>query len=194
MARIPFDRIISHAIIFGLHLPDRQFFSRSVKGNYSYWTSSYLEDRWSHGQILITDVTYETCSYVARYVVKKVDHDLKVFYSTLKVVPEFVVMSRRPGIAKKYYVDNKNKVFLSKFINVSTPKGGIKFKPPRYYQKLFEIDNCEVSESLKEFNKTLAEAHADLQNSVMSYTPSEQRLIQERNKERQIKFLKRGML
>lgn len=182
-----------HAIIFGLHLFDRKFFRRAPQG-YSYWISPYLEKVWGNGQILITDVTYETCSYVARYVIKKVNADLKQLYSDLCIDPEFIIMSRKPGIARHYYDTNKGKIFDSDYITVATSRRGLKFKPPRYFQKLLELDDPEKFYELKGDRMMASDIISAARASLMSYSPSEERCILERVKQKQVKILERSMI
>lgn len=67
-----------HAIIFGYDFPDRvfkrfNFRLKDVNGDpIQYYTSAELEKLWGRGNVLIGDVTFESCAYVARYIMKKV--------------------------------------------------------------------------------------------------------------------------
>jgi hypothetical protein len=60
-----------HAILFGLDFDDKKKFHRL--GNYGHivHTSKFLEKVWGNGYCYIGSVTYESASYVARYIQKK---------------------------------------------------------------------------------------------------------------------------
>lgn len=137
-----------HLILFGLHPNDLKYFQRTDFGN--YYTSEELSAVWNNGNILITDCTWETCAYTARYVTKKLNGGLKEFYEIHNLQPEFSTMSNKPGIGRMYYDDHCSTIFENEYINLSTEKGGIKFKPPRYYEKLFELDYPDESAQMKE--------------------------------------------
>lgn len=124
-----------HAIVFGFDFPDKKPFFKTKRGDVVY-RSPILEQLWDKGISSIGTVTLNSCGYVARYVVKKFkgkgaeDH-----YKELGISPEFVVMSRRPGIGfewfQKYYKD----VFPNDFV---VDNKGKKNAPPRYYFKLLD--------------------------------------------------------
>ena len=78
------------------------------------------------------------------------------FYGDHNIQPEFSLMSRKPGIARQYFDENPNCV-ENQYINVSTPKGGKKFRPPRYYDKLFDVECPEKSAELKALRAKLAQ-------------------------------------
>ena len=120
-----------HAIVFGFDFPDKKAFFRSRRGDIVY-RSKILEELWDKGISSIGSVTPESCGYVARYVVKKFKgKGADDFYHGL--VPEFVVMSRRPGIAREWFEKFKSDVFPGDFV---VDKKGHKVKTPRYYEKL----------------------------------------------------------
>lgn len=149
-----------HCIVFGLSLNDLQIYKRSLLGD-NYYTSNTLNSIWNRGFVVIGEVTYESCAYTARYVMKKANDsiDFKHLYDTLNVEPEFTLMSRRPGIGRQYFEDNKHRLFDSDFIYISTEDGGRKFKPPRYFKKLYddaygldvEYISRQIDDSAKDF-------------------------------------------
>lgn len=87
-----------HAIVYGLDLdsfPDLVYRNCNELKN-PFYSSAKLEKIWSHGFCLISSVSEKTCSYVARYTLKKhYGSDKKELGSRL---PEFNLSSRRPGI------------------------------------------------------------------------------------------------
>lgn len=110
----------------------------------------------SRGFVLVANVSWETCAYVARYVTKKLTGEVASFYKEHNIEPPFSLMSRKPGIGRGYYDSNLDSLYDYDYINVSTRQGGVKFRPPRYFNRLLETDNPELSEKLRETRKNLA--------------------------------------
>ncbi len=138
------------------------------------------------GHIVVSEVTWETCAYTARYVMKKLKGPEADFYAKHCIEPPFTLMSRKPGIARQYYDDHPD-VFKNAYINVSTPTGGRKIRPPKYYEKLYDLDFPEASAELKEQRRRLAaEAKAVKLASTSldyeSYLQVEQEALEDRIK------------
>uniref|UniRef100_A0AAU8B834 Replication initiator protein n=1 Tax=Dulem virus 173 TaxID=3145650 RepID=A0AAU8B834_9VIRU len=148
-----------HAIVFGLHLNDLEKYKTVRLGDsyYTYYNSDSIQETWPNGYVVVGEVTWESCAYVARYVTKKLTGHEAEFYKRFNLVPEFSDMSRRPGIARQYYDEHGKEIYDHAYINVSTPKGGKKFKPPRYFDRLFDIDSPGALDELKERRKRNAE-------------------------------------
>ena len=181
-----------HAIVFGLELNDLVPYKRSAQG-FQYFNSASLQEVWPNGFAVVAPVTWETCAYTARYVMKKLTGPEAEFYENFNIVPEFSLMSRKPGIARQYYEDHPD-LYEHEFINISTEKGGRKFRPPKYYDKLFDVDCPEESARLKAVRqKMAAEAQkAKLQKTTLSYL--DQLAVEERNQLARIKSLKRSSI
>lgn len=133
-----------HAIIFGIGLEDfddLQRIGRNELGQ-DYYTSKWFADRWQNGFVTISDVSYNTCAYVSRYVMKKVNtQDIEDGRQ-----PEFVLMSRRPGIGFYYYdFQLKPKIGepdqeLTSHIYVSSPDGSKKVAIPSYFLDKISVE------------------------------------------------------
>lgn len=149
-----------HAIVFGLHLHDCVKYKTVREGDsyYTYYNSESIQETWPNGFVVVGEVTWESCAYVARYVTKKLSGPQAEFYEKFNLVPEFSDMSRRPGIARQYYDEHGKDIYDHAYINVSTPKGGRKFKPPRYFDRLFDVDCPGALDELKERRKRNAQA------------------------------------
>lgn len=100
-----------HSIVFGYDFPDKVFYGRNGRGD-EIFTSAKLDEIWGHGECKIGSVTFDSCAYVARYVMKKVDGEKREagHYQVYDAdgliherVPEFPHMSRRPGIGSTYF-------------------------------------------------------------------------------------------
>lgn len=108
-----------HAIIYGIECAD--FVDCQTHGlnplGQTYWVSEALQSEiWQNGFCMFSDVSWQTCAYVARYVRKKLGYG-ELYDSRLKE-PVFSVMSRSPGIGMYYPIEHpdvmeKSKVYLS---------------------------------------------------------------------------------
>lgn len=144
-----------HLILFGLHLNDLVY-AGTRRGN-NYYKSSALERVWSRKQeipnllgdtcvtpltsmgfVEVGEVTWNTCAYTARYIMKKLKGPESEFYERFNLVPPFVLMSRKPGIARQWYDDHPDYTDYD-FINIKTPQGGRKFRAPQYFGKLHDV-------------------------------------------------------
>lgn len=150
-----------HAIVFGPDIPDLKFYA-NVRGNI-YMTSELINSLWRddgdpfpRGFVVIGEVTWKSCAYVARYCMKKAKDKYKKAYQDFGMVPEFARMSKKPAIGRQFYFDHPDLMFYNK-INLSTPDGGIKFKPPRYFDKLFELDYPSQFEMMKAVRREKAD-------------------------------------
>lgn len=190
-----------HAIIYGLHLDDLVYYKRSDQ-NYPYYTSQKLQNVWSIydpytmtydpiGYVVVGKVSWETCAYTARYIVKKLKGEAAEFYELHNLQPEFTVMSRKPGIAAQYYQDHPD-VMDGDYIHLSTDKGAVKFRPPRYYDRLFDVEHPGELENVKmeRRDKAIAQRELKLMNTNLSYI--ELLAVEEQNLKERLKKLKRG--
>lgn len=79
-----------HAIVYGIGLSD--FSDLEYRGcnerKDPFYSSRVMSDIWSNGFILMSDVTWKTCAYVARYVLKKQGKSSD-FHVSRGSVPEF---------------------------------------------------------------------------------------------------------
>lgn len=101
-----------HAILFGLELNDLVLYKRCMHGDYNYYNSPSLQEVWPYGHVVVGKVTWESCCYTARYIMKKQKGDGALFYDLTGIEPPFSLMSRKPGIARNYYEENKNVILL----------------------------------------------------------------------------------
>lgn len=138
-----------HGIYFGLQLDDLKFLKNSFDGS-SYYTSEFLSETWGHGFVLVADVTFESCAYVARYTTKKLTGDYKEFYETFNIAPEFSLMSRKPGIGRDFFDANWRDFYNHDEIILPSKKGSITVKPPRYYDNILSNLDSELYEITKE--------------------------------------------
>ena len=143
-----------HLIIFGWNFPDRRLYSRGKSG-YSYFRSPLVESIWNYGFSSVGDVTYNSASYVARYVTKKIKGDIAKFYYD-GVIPEFALMSRRPGIGHDFVEKFVDDVYNFDCVEFK----GWKTRPPVYYDnilaKMDPVRFCKIKEA-RQLHNTLSE-------------------------------------
>lgn len=183
-----------HVIIFGLPIPDLVYFNTNRKSKEICYRSPLLEKLWTFGIVGVGEVTWESCAYVARYVVKKQKGpNSKDYYAMLNIEPEFVRMSRRPGIALNYYLKNRDKIYETDEIFVARKNGVEKAKPSRYYDKKFDIDEPEMMAEIKERRQALAKESLRRKLENTSLSKEEYMSLCERAKEQSAKKLVRSL-
>lgn len=145
-----------HAILFGLDFPDKIKWQKNASGQWVYM-SRYLTEMWQKGFTTVGDVTFQSAAYVARYMMKKAtvpgssdpevrkqqearfdERYLRFDQVTGEVLgyvkPEYVTMSRRPGIGSEWIKRYKDDVYPYDEVVIE----GRKFRPPRYYDDMLE--------------------------------------------------------
>lgn len=200
-----------HLIVFGLNLTDLQFEKNSATGHPIYkspalervWSfpsrddrgESYSSDPTLAGFVTVQPVTWECCAYTARYITKKLNGPQCEFYTNFNIDPPFTLCSRKPGIGRQYYddhdTDDGNSLFETDFIHVSTATGGKKFRPPRYYHKLFDIEYPEKSAELRATRQKMAEYQKQLKLDKTDLSYLELLAVEEDSLNDRIKSLKR---
>lgn len=137
-----------HMILYGFEPPegDLVFLSMSKFGD-PYYTSVTINKCWQYGYNLVAGVTWKSCAYVARYIMKKQTGEGAQVYEDHGIKPEFVRMSRKPGIGKFYYDEHAKDMLHDRYIQLTD---GLKAPVPRYFDPFFEIDFPDEYEKLSE--------------------------------------------
>ena len=180
-----------HLILFGLKLDDLKFYKKTPLG-FNLYTSQWLNQIWQEqGHVIIADVTWETCAYTARYIMKKQTGSGSKLYEELNIKPEFTLMSRKPGIAKEFYEMNKEDFIKYGNVNISTQTGGRQIHSTKYFDKFLEMDYpIEVQQNKEIQKKRLAEIKTKkLAQTSLSYLELLQ--IEENKKRSSLKGLPR---
>jgi hypothetical protein len=153
-----FGRPHYHAILFNTNFRDREI----IQGQKGLTQSETLSKLWGKGHSSIGDVTFQSAAYVAGYVQKKIngqkkdaidpDTGLKHYEiitpngEIIEKQQEYSTMSRRPGIAGHWFAKHKNDVYPSDNIHIN----GKEMRPPKYYDRLYEIEYPMDMEVIKE--------------------------------------------
>jgi hypothetical protein len=150
-----FGRPHYHAILFNTTFPDL----KQIQGKKDLKTSRILDSIWGKGFTSVGAVTFESASYVAGYVQKKINGEQKQEHYQIvdeetgeyfgQRQQEYSTMSRRPGIAGLWFAKHKNDVYPSDNIHIR----GKEMRPPKYYDRLYEIECPGDMERIKENRK-----------------------------------------
>ncbi len=158
-----------HACLFNVSFDD-QIVEQQEQGINTY-SSPTLSKLWPYGFCTIGELNFETASYTAGYILKKItgnqaneaylrNDEYGVAYW---VKPPYITMSLKPGIGEEFYKRYKDDFFPADESPV--PGKGIIKKVPRYYEKLY-VDMCpEGMEKIRELRAIFHAAHRD------DYTP-----------------------
>lgn len=152
-----------HACLFNVVFDDQAIY-QSKQGITTYYSPT-LEKLWPYGFSTIGELNFDTASYTAGYILKKItgqqaldtylrnDQDGVAYW----VLPPYVTMSLKPGIGQTFYEKFKSDFFPSD--ETPVPGKGIIKKVPRYYQQLLERENPKLLERVKEFRQEFINTH-----------------------------------
>lgn len=157
-----------HCIFFGLDLTSADLLDyKTVAKKYNYFISPTLERIWGKGFVVVSGLSYATCAYTARYVMKKANRSID--YAFMDIEPEKTYMSRRPGIAYQWYQDHD--VFQYDYFPVPDSSGKKRIYPSRYFEKLLEKDDPDRLKQIKDkrYKSMVERMNMKLSESDYSY-------------------------
>lgn len=143
-----------HLALFGEDFREDRYQWRESQG-LIYYRSPLLEKLWPHGNSEIGNLTFESAAYIARYIMKKITgkqadtHYERIDPETGErywLPPEFNVMSKRPAIGKGWFEQYKTDVYPHDHVVM----GGMKFKPPRYYDNLLKLVDAYALDEIQQ--------------------------------------------
>ena len=188
-----------HVLAFNLPpLPDMKHWFTTDDHEKIYHSDILQNKIWKRGICSIGELTWNSAAYVARYVVKKQKGDTSGLVDLCDelvsgLTPEKTRMSLKPGIAKKYYDENKHKFYETDEIVISVRNQVRTIKPPRYFDKLYDLDNFDpfVMADIKKARAENAKRSMDDQLSRTTLTEQDYLAVKERNKLAQVEKLVR---
>lgn len=124
------DRPHYHALLFGCDFSDRVFYKKNKRGD-NLDTSARLESLWQLGLCTVGSITQQSARYVAGYVTKKIDGDVKDDWYGHKL-PEYGRGSN--GLGLEYLVKYGSQWMDTGFIIIE----GSKYRIPRYYDEKYK--------------------------------------------------------
>lgn len=143
-----------HACLFGIDFSKDRVLWKKDGANESF-VSPALNEIWGQGFTTLGHLTKQSAAYVARYVMKKVtgpmaeEHYRRLDHATgeeWSVKPEYVTMSRRPGLGREWLAKFKNDVYPDDEVI----QDGERHRPPRFYDYVLEAEDPELLERIKE--------------------------------------------
>lgn len=159
------DRPHYHACIFGHDFGDKILLKEDNER--SLFISEKLQHLWPYGFHSIGSLTFQSAAYVARYCMKKVtgelanDHYLRCDADGVAywLQPEYVSMSRRPGIGREWYEKYHGDVFPAD--ETPIPGKGVTKKVPRYYEELYKAREPEGHAKIKRQRQRFLSEHKE---------------------------------
>ncbi|QCQ84634.1 replication initiator protein [Blackfly microvirus SF02] len=142
-----------HALLLNFDFMDKLRIGENARGDVLY-TSKKCSELWPQGHNWIGTVTVDSAAYVARYVMKKMTGDKAQEYYTeydsdgrcYERLPEFTVMSRRPGIGTGWY----DKYGEETYVHDSVVLNGREVRPASFYDAKVASSNLPVQGTLRQ--------------------------------------------
>lgn len=132
-----------HFLLF--HVQPTELIAWKMRGENMVYIAPEYEKMWGKGYCKVGMVSAKSAAYVARYTNKKAGGNGE----------EFITMSRRPGLAHQWYLENGDDAWTRDCIEI---KGGKTARPPRYFEKLSEQITSEwYGENIAELIKSKKE-------------------------------------
>lgn len=181
-----------HLLLFGTDFSHDRYVDRVENGNHLA-RSPLLETTWGKGHVHIGEANFKTAAYIARYTLKKVgssDDDYichhPVTGEVLRQAPEFLSMSRRPGIGHSWFHKYASDLYPNDHVNVKGRKHAI----PRYYSKLLDdlVENYRLDPAVREQRD--ARRNAFMDDQAEHFTP-DRLIVREEVKQAKLNRLKR---
>lgn len=142
-----------HLVLFNLNLPSSRNLC-TAEGFHSldfeedlipyargspYYVSRHLNKLWPYGLHTIFPYSYSTGKYVAKYLVKDQQASEKAslpyFIHDGRTKP-FLHMSRRPGIARRFFVENYDRLLHFGNVAISSPNGAFNTSVPQFFYRI----------------------------------------------------------
>lgn len=138
-----------HIILFNCPIPDLKLYKTNFQDKPLY-NSPIIDRIWKKGYAVIAECNFDTCAYVARYIMKKQTGQNKVMYDIMDLTPEFTRMSRMPGIGRQYYDQNTGKIYSGDCVTFVGANGKtLQPCPPKYFDALYCGEDPEDFERIK---------------------------------------------
>lgn len=141
-----------HVILYGFSLADFkdiEIKGKNELGQLYYKSDELAESVWKLGFCLLSDVSWNTCAYVARYVKKKNFGLVSDEFIDRSREPEYAVMSRNPGIGMYYPKEHEDFAERSVYY-FGDQNGMVEVHFPRAFLRMLEECDPVMYNNLKE--------------------------------------------
>lgn len=167
-----------HIILLNCPLKLTEFYSfiQDPTTKKLHWKSKELESLWKKGFIDVSEVNFSSAAYVARYCMKKLSKEVdKTSYFEQGKLPEFVRMSRRPGIGAEYFRENLEKIYETDSILMKNFHGElVHYKPPKAWDRKMKELYPEEWEKIKSSREEAARQGQKILNEMTDKTDLQQ--------------------
>lgn len=167
-----------HIILLNCPLNIENFhdFTQEKTTHKLHWRSTDLEELWNKGFIDVSEVNFASAAYVARYCMKKLSKEVdKTSYYEQGKLPEFVRMSRRPGIGAEYFRENLENIYKFDSILMKNFHGDfVHYKPPKAWDRKFKEMFPDQWENIKTSREEAAKRGQAIINSLTDKTDLQQ--------------------
>lgn len=146
----------------------------------SFWTSSESGIKMLRGFVDITELSFDTVAYTARYCMKKqkgkkkrdfLEFCAENFISEVPLRTDpFIGMSLKPGIASAYFERNKLQLATEDAVKYQKNYELFKSRCPRYFDKLFDRDDSAAFAKVKANRLKKALASRTVKSTLYSET------------------------
>ena len=148
---------------------------------------SFWEKHWKFGFVYVGTLSRNSANYVAKYCVKKLGGKASEIYNLKGILPEFALMSRRPGIGYDYITKFKEMVKNNGFVVVDGKKQSI----PKYFGARIFDDDEKNQRFLENSVKKIDELYSDVESGKFANIYDRMDFIVQENKQRKTNILSR---
>lgn len=160
-----------HGVMFNLDFKDRVLWK--IQNDFPLFISDELSELWGLGFCSLGAVTFQSSAYVARYSLKKIrgrnaaKHYRWINKKTGEIhdrKPEYLQPSRggrtgKGGLGREWIDKYQQEVWPDDYVVVNNAK----MRPPRFYEKILEVDDPALFEKVKRQRQVNNLAHAENQ-------------------------------
>lgn len=164
-----------HAIVFGLPLKvlgDLTYHASS--GDFCLYRSSFIERHWPWGFSTVSEMSFETAAYVARYCTKKLFKDGAEAYAEVGILPERAWMSK--GLGRSWYETYKYETWRDDYIINSR---GHSMGVPRTYFRWLEQEDLLSARAVKKQREPELESRLQVVDNLHSGRHHVAKLVKE---------------
>lgn len=186
-----------HEIAFNMPIDIRtlKFVKMNEKG-FPIFECDWLTELWGMGIVTVQEFCWSAAAYTARYCTKKITGDIApLHYCSRGQTPEFIRMSRMPGIGHQFYEMHKGEIYDLDEIILKVGKEEVRsIKPAKYYDRLYDVEYPDDMKRIKQIRKEKGEALERIKMTNTSLTLLKQLELEERSLIDKTKSLRRDLV
>lgn len=162
-----------HAIVYDLPIKKDDMKEYKRRNGAIYYNVDWITKIWGKGHVVIAPAEWKAMAYTARYTTKKVyGKEGKKFYEEMGILPEKCNMSLKPAIGAQYYYEHAAEIYERDKIQL---KNGRICKPPRYFDKLFDLEHSNAKPLTESEMESIEETIEKAESSELKAIKRERR-------------------